>query len=88
MPGDRLDNDIVELGRISGKCFDYIYIKEDDEKRGRRKREVAELLKKGVMESGLVDIKNIKILENEREALIDALDKSKPGDIIMVFLKI
>lgn len=87
VPGDRLDNDIVELGRISGKCFDYIYIKEDDEKRGRRKREVAELLKKGVMESGLVDIKNIKILENEREALIDALDKSKPGDIIMVFFE-
>lgn len=87
VPGDRLDNDIVEVGRISGQCFDYIYIKEDDDKRGRRNREVAELLKKGVMESGVIDEINVKILENEREALIEAIDNAKPGDVIMVFFE-
>ena len=87
MPGDRLVEDIVEVGRISGQCFDYIYIKEDDDKRGRKEGEVAELLKKGVMEAGLLDESKVKILENEREALVEALDNAKVGDVIMVFLE-
>lgn len=87
VPGDRLDSDIVEIGRISGQCFDYIYIKEDDDKRGRREREVAELLKKGVMESGRIDESNVKILDNEKEALVEAIDNSAAGDIIMVFFE-
>lgn len=87
VPGDRLDNDIVEVGRIAGRYFDYIYIKEDDDKRGRKEGEVAELLKKGVMESELIDESNIKIFENEKEALIEAIDKARPGDVIMVFFE-
>lgn len=87
VPGDRLAEDIVEVGRISGQCFDYIYIKEDDDKRGRKEGEVAELLKKGVMEAGLLDESKVKILENEREALVEALDNAKVGDVIMVFLE-
>jgi cyanophycin synthetase len=87
VPGDRLSSDILEVGRIAGECFDYIYIKEDDDKRGRQKWEVAELLKKGVVESRCIDKKNVEVLDNEREALIRALDNAKYGDIIMVFLE-
>ncbi|WP_163192880.1 cyanophycin synthetase [Clostridium thermarum] len=87
VPGDRLDSDILEIGRIAGENFDYIYIKEDDDKRGRAKWEVAELLKRGVLEADRIDEDNIKVLENEREALVMALDNAKCGDIIMVFLE-
>ena len=87
VPGDRLNSDILEVGRIAGRSFDYIYIKEDDDKRGREKWEVAKLLKKGVMDSQCIDEKNIEMLENEREALLRALDNAKYGDIIMVFLE-
>lgn len=87
VPGDRLDSDILEVGRIAGESFDYIYIKEDDDKRGRKQWEVAELLKKGVLDSGCIDEKNVEILANERDSLIKALDNARYGDIIMVFLE-
>lgn len=87
VPGDRLNSDIIEVGRIAGKSFDKIYIKEDDDKRGRGKGEVAELLKLGVTQSGRIDENDIEILDNEREALIRAIDSAKYGDTIMVFLE-
>lgn len=34
VPGDRLDSDIVNIGKFSGDNFDYLYIKEDMRKRG------------------------------------------------------
>ena len=87
VPGDRLNSDILEVGRIAGESFDYIYIKEDDDKRGREKWEVAELLKQGVMDSQRIEEAKVEMLENEREALMRALDNAKYGDIIMVFLE-
>jgi cyanophycin synthetase len=87
VPGDRLDSDILEVGRIAGESFDYIYIKEDDDKRGREKWEVAELLKRGVLETNYINKSNVEVLENEREALIRAIDNARCGDIIMVFLE-
>lgn len=83
-PGDRQDNNIIELGKISGKKFDYIYIKEDIDKRGRDNGEVADLLKKGVIESGF-NKNNLKSILDETEALEEALDNSMPGDLIIMF---
>ncbi|MDP4087895.1 MAG: cyanophycin synthetase [Bacillota bacterium] len=87
VPGDRLDSDIIEVGRIAGESFDKIYIKEDDDKRGRNKGEVANLLKFGVLQSGEIDEGNIELIDNERAALIKAMDNSKFGDIVMIFLE-
>ena len=42
VPGDRNDKDIEEVGRLSGGYFNKIFIKEDEDKRGRREGEVAE----------------------------------------------
>jgi cyanophycin synthetase len=86
IPGDRLDSNISDIGRISGENFDYIYIKEDQDRRGRRKGEVAELLEKGVVSSGF-NRKNIEIILNENEALIKALDTAKYGDTIIIFFE-
>jgi cyanophycin synthetase len=86
IPGDRLDSNILDVGRISGEKFDYIYIKEDADRRGRRKGEVAELLEKGVTSSGF-NRKNIEVILDEKEALVKAMDTAKYGDIIIIFFE-
>lgn len=86
VPGDRLDSNVLQVGNISGSYFDYIYIKEDIDKRGRRNGEIANLLEKGVINSGFNN-KNIEIIIDEVEALEKAIDNSKPGDIIIIFFE-
>jgi cyanophycin synthetase len=86
VPGDRLNSDIIEVGSISARYFDYIYIKEDKDKRGRRENEVAELLKQGVL-SAQFDNEKVEIILEEREALRTAIDNAKLGDIIITFFE-
>lgn len=86
VPGDRLDSNILQVGNISGSYFDYIYVKEDIDKRGRRDGEVAKLLEDGVLSSGFCKEKLETILE-ETSALEKAIDNSAAGDIIIVFFE-
>lgn len=86
VPGDRLNSDVMEVGSISANYFDYIYIKEDEDKRGRRNNEVAELLKQGVL-SAEFDNEKVEIILEEKEALRTAIDNAKPGDIIIIFFE-
>ncbi len=41
MPGDRSDQDLDAFGEMAGKSFDKIVIREDDNRRGRKKGEIA-----------------------------------------------
>lgn len=86
VPGDRLDNNIHDVGKVSGNYFDYIYIKEDEDRRGRRKGEVAEIIQKGVLDSGF-NKKNTEVILNEKEAFLKALDNSRQGDLIIIFFE-
>lgn len=86
VPGDRLDGNIHDVGKISGEYFDYIYIKEDEDRRGRKKGEVAEILQKGVLSSGF-NKKNVKVILSEQEALLKALENSRQGDLIIIFFE-
>lgn len=83
IPGDRKDNMAISVGKLCGKYIDKIYIKEDRDKRGRKKEEMARLLEKGVLLSG--EKKFYKIILDEKEALKEALKTSLKGDIIVVF---
>ena len=83
IPGDRNDNMALSVGKLCGKYIDKIYIKEDRDKRGRKKEEMARLLEKGVLLSG--EKKFYKIILDEKEALKEALKTSLKGDIIVVF---
>ena len=49
--GDRRDEDIRELGRISGKYFDEIIIRQDKNLRGRTAEEIVNLLVEGINEN-------------------------------------
>lgn len=83
IPGDRNDNMALSVGKLCGKYIDKIYIKEDGDKRGRKKEEMAKLLEKGVLLSR--EKKFYKIILDEKEALKEALKTSLKGDIIVVF---
>ncbi len=84
VPGDRLDEDILTVGRLSAGAFQLLYIKEDLDLRGRAPGEVAGLLKKAALESGFPDDR-ISVINRELDALKAAVEHSQPGDMIAVF---
>jgi cyanophycin synthetase len=85
-PGNRRDEDIKEIGKLSGQFFDTIIIKEDSNLRGRLPLEVANILRLGALESNIRQ-ENIKIIREEEAALKYALNKAKKGEIIVVFFE-
>ena len=54
--GDRRDEDIREIGRISAKNFDEIIIRQDKNLRGRTAEEIINLLVEGINEGKTKDI--------------------------------
>ncbi|SMC72403.1 cyanophycin synthetase [Sporomusa malonica] len=83
-PGDRRDDIIVSLGREAGQGFDVIYIKEDQDLRGRQPGETATLLMRGVLEAGCAPTLITTILD-EREAVSTALACAESGDLVAIF---
>ncbi|MHB8064028.1 MAG: cyanophycin synthetase [Ruminiclostridium sp.] len=84
MPGDRLDSNIKDVGELCAKSFEKIYIKEDIDLRGRKTREVAELLEASIINSG-AKRENVEIILSETEALEKAMLDARPGDMIALF---
>ena len=82
--GDREDKYIKELGEIASKYCDEIIIKEQPDLRGRLKGETAELLKEGALENGY-NIKKIKVILKEEDAILYSLRSANSGDIIVSF---
>ena len=81
--GDRRDDDIRELGRISGKFFDEIIIRQDKNLRGRTAEEIVNLLVEGIEQTKPKDIP-ITIILNEKEAIMHAYNTAKPGSLITI----
>lgn len=82
-PGDRRDEDIIELGQLAAGMFSRVFIKEDKDLRGRKPRAVADLLRQGV-ENVNSNIPCITILD-EAEALTAALDSAPQSSLVVVF---
>ncbi|MEO6819281.1 MAG: cyanophycin synthetase [Ginsengibacter sp.] len=80
--GDRRDEDIRELGEISGNSFDEIIIRCDKHLRGRDASEIISLLKEGIAK---VD-KNIPtlVIENENEAIEYVYDHAEDGVLYVI----
>lgn len=83
VPGDREDENIIRVGDIAGKGFDYVFIKEDSNLRGRKPNEVATLLEKGLVNNIKPD--NYSIISKEDEALFEAMEMASEGDTIVIF---
>ncbi len=81
--GDRRDEDIRELGKLSADFFDEIIIRCDKNLRGRTAEEIVGLLQDGINEAKQKDIP-VKVIYNERDAIMYAHDNAKHGSIITI----
>ncbi len=82
-PGDRRDEDLMELGEIASRVFDRIIIKEDDDKRDRESGSAADFILKGVLQTN--PTVQTEIILNETEALEKALSQVEPGGLVVIF---
>lgn len=84
MPGDRSDECIRAVGAFCSRAFDRIYIKEDEDRRGREKNEVARLFYHEIMAGGF-NKERVEIVLSELDALKKAVSNGKKDDLIVVF---
>lgn len=83
MPGDRRDEDILEVAGIAAGHFDHYICRRDDNPRGRDPDEVPELLRKGLIDAGVPE-DSIELSESEEAANIRALEMARGGDLVLI----
>ncbi|MHC2992608.1 cyanophycin synthetase [Pontibacter sp. HJ8] len=81
--GDRMAEDIIEVGRIAAETFDEIIIRQDKDLRGRDANEINNLMKQGIL-SAKPDMK-ITEIQQETRALAHALEYAPEGAFIALF---
>jgi len=81
--GDRRDEDIREIGRISARNFDEIIIRQDKNMRGRTPEEIVNLLVEGIYQEKGENIP-LTIIHNEKDAIIHAYKTVKQGAIVTI----
>jgi len=79
--GDRRDDDIRKMGKISAEMFDHIIIRQDKFLRGRQAQEIVDLLVEGIKQSD--PKKSYEYIPKEVEALKHAFTLAKPGSFIV-----
>jgi cyanophycin synthetase len=85
--GDRRDEDMRQLGRVAARHFDIVIVREDRNPRGRKPGETAELVVEGVREAmneGDARAGRVEIVLDEMEASRKALDRARPGDVVVL----
>ena len=85
--GDRRDEDMREIGRVAARYFDDLIIREDVNTRGRERGETAAMVLEGVREAqaaGGARAGSVEIVTDELEAARVALDRSRPGDLVLL----
>ncbi|MFN2399175.1 MAG: cyanophycin synthetase [Gemmatimonadaceae bacterium] len=81
-PGDRRDEDIRDLGRLTAS-LDHAVLKEDPDRRGRRDGEIAALIREGLIEGGMAD-DHIETVLKEMDAVKHVLEILRDGDLAIV----
>jgi cyanophycin synthetase len=84
-PGDRRDEDLLELGKLSATFFDQIIVKEDDDNRGRPWGDTAELIVQGIEQVLTETPVPHTIMLNEVEAIEWALDNAPDNSLVAMF---
>ena len=82
-PGDRRDEDLILLGRISAQIFDRIIIKEDEDPRGREPGEVADLITKGICQEN--PSSKYEVILKETEAIDAGLSQARENNLVVIF---
>lgn len=84
MPGDRMDESIYEVGKLCGRCFTKLIIKEDNDLRGRNAGEVADIIYNAAVKEGM-PADNISVIYSETRALETAIMEAKAGELVVMF---
>jgi len=84
VPGDRPDESILEVARISAQGFKRLIIREDADLRGRKPGEIAQLLFDEAVRSGMSP-NNIEVVLSEIEAFRRGVDSCSSGDTFVMF---
>ncbi len=82
-PGDRRNEDIINLGFYAAQIFDKIIIKHDSYGRGRTNQEITRLIEEGVHKCN--PNFNIEVISDETKALQFTMEHAKSGDFIAYF---
>jgi cyanophycin synthetase len=85
--GDRRDEDMRQLGRVAARYFDEVIVREDRNPRGRERGRTAELILEGVslaQAAGGARAGHVEVVLDEMEAARRALDRSRPGDVVVL----
>ena len=83
-PGDRRDEDVMEIGRIAAGRFDRYICRRDDQLRGRRSDEVPHLLREALIANG-VSAEQVLVIPSEEAAVDAALREAEAGDLLLIF---
>lgn len=84
IPGDRRDEDILEMGVIAAGMFDELIFRELPDGRGRANGSVVSLLSQGAINAGFPQGRLHRIL-SETRSVDAALRMARPGDLVMLF---
>jgi cyanophycin synthetase len=82
-PGDRRNEDLIQLGQIAAQVFDRIIVKEDDDKRERPNGEAADLIVKGILQERPGAQYEVEL--DEVTAINHALDQVDNNGLVVVF---
>lgn len=82
-PGDRRNEDFMELGRLAAQMFERIIIKEDEDNRGRERGDVAKYIEIGVTQEN--PNFDYEIILKEPIAIETALKEATPGSLVVIF---
>ncbi len=84
-PGDRRDEDIVEIGEVAARGnFDHYVCRRDDDLRGRDGEEVPRIIRDTLLKAGIPEDR-ISLIPDEQEAHDAALAMARPGDLVLLF---
>lgn len=81
-PGDRRDEDFVQLGKLAAQMFDRIIVKEDDDNRGRQRGDGARLIIEGIKQAK-PDF-NYETILDETKAINTALDSATVNSLVVI----
>jgi cyanophycin synthetase len=84
-PGDRRDEDVLEIARTAAAGGFHTFIcRRDDGLRGRKPDEIPALLRSGLIQAG-VSPEAIRLVPDESKAVDAALAMARPGDLVLIF---
>lgn len=80
--GDRRDEDIISLGKVSAQIFDELIVRQDRHLRGRTEDEIVNLLLQGI--KSVDPDKPVKVILKEVEAIEYAINDATPGSFVTI----